>query len=53
MDTLLKAMVEKAVTPICTFCTEKITEFKDVKSEREFLINGCCQQCQDKFNKVN
>lgn len=32
---------------ICPMCKEKIGEFQDELSEKEFQISGMCQRCQD------
>ena len=32
---------------ICTWCKQPLTPFRDESSQREYLISGFCQQCQD------
>ena len=32
----------------CVVCKDKITEFKDEISMKEYQISGFCQKCQDK-----
>jgi hypothetical protein len=37
----------------CPLCSEVINEdnFKDILSQKEYLISGICQKCQDKVFK--
>ena len=32
---------------LCPFCKQKIGEFRDALSLKEFHISGLCQNCQD------
>ncbi len=32
---------------ICSFCKEPANEFRDGLSQKEYLISGLCQKCQD------
>lgn len=34
-------------TRTCAFCSATVTDFRDELSEKEFLISGLCQACQD------
>lgn len=34
---------------VCTICNQRITEFKNLSSEREYEISGMCQACQDEI----
>jgi len=31
----------------CTVCNQRVTDFKNLISEREYEISGMCQACQD------
>lgn len=33
----------------CVFCKQKVGEFKNEESIREYRISGVCQDCQDRF----
>ena len=33
---------------ICVWCKQKITDFRDSLSIREYMQSGLCQECQDK-----
>lgn len=33
----------------CRMCNNKVGEFRDVMSEREYYISGMCQDCQDEM----
>jgi len=47
-DLLFPQRRRKMSEGICAVCEEKIHGFRDELSEREFLISGLCQKCQDK-----
>jgi hypothetical protein len=32
---------------VCPTCKEKVGEFRDELSEKEYTISGMCQECQD------
>lgn len=32
---------------ICTWCKKEVTGFRDEISEKEYMISGFCQKCQD------
>lgn len=34
---------------ICPFCENKVGEFRDDLSRKEYEISGLCQTCQDDF----
>jgi len=36
---------------ICISCKKKIKQFRDGLSEREYLLSGLCQECQDEIFK--
>lgn len=36
---------------ICPTCGEEITRFDDPLSEKEYVISGMCQVCQDRVFK--
>ena len=47
---VFKLMPEKAVAikaQKCPCCFEKIGDFRDELSKKEFSISGMCQKCQD------
>lgn len=33
----------------CPFCKEKVGQFRDALSKREYEISGLCQKCQDEM----
>ena len=38
----------KAITSErCVYCLNPATSFRDTLSEKEYLISGLCQKCQD------
>lgn len=48
MDELVGGSTEKSILEnYCVLCREKVEEFKDELSAREFAISGLCQKCQD------
>jgi hypothetical protein len=42
-----KDVQEKADKKVCTGCSKQVTKFRDDLSQREYLISGLCQACQD------
>ena len=56
MGMIPKTVVDNLKHRRCPFCgkSTKNFTFKDKLSEREFLISGMCQECQDNiFNEEN
>ena len=44
---LAKRAREKGECPTCGGPIEKLSDFRDALSRREFRISGMCQKCQD------
>ena len=52
LDSLTKSTKGRSLTEswkrgMCVWCGGPATEFKDVLSEKEYLVSGFCQVCQD------
>ena len=46
-ETLARAMGWDGHMDTCRMCNSVVEEFRDDLSEREYLISGMCQKCQD------
>lgn len=50
-DALYPNRIPRMKAHVCVICNGKVEGFRDELSEKEFLISGMCQLCQDKtFN---
>jgi len=43
-----RARVDSIKQNICAWCGKPAVEFRDALSQREYVISGVCQECQDK-----
>jgi len=48
-DTFGRSRAESIENNICLQCGESAGEFRDSLSEKEYVISGFCQVCQDKI----
>ncbi len=46
-DLLSPDRIPKMKKHICVTCNGKVEGFRDELSQKEFLISGMCQKCQD------
>jgi len=46
-DMLFPDRIEKMKSHICVTCGAKVNGFKNSISQKEYLISGMCQECQD------
>ena len=46
-DLLFPDRIPKMKMHICVTCNGKVEGFRDELSQKEFLISGMCQTCQD------
>lgn len=51
-DVLYPNRIPKMKAHVCMICNGKVVGFRDELSEKEFLISGMCQLCQDKIFNV-
>lgn len=51
-DVLYPNRIPKMKAHVCVICNGKVEGFRDELSEKEFLISGMCQLCQDKIFNV-
>lgn len=52
-DLIFPDRVPKMKTHICMTCNGKVEGFDSEPSQKEFLISGMCQKCQDRvFGKA-
>jgi len=47
IDLIFPQRIHNMKSHVCTTCYELIEGFDDVVSQKEFLISGMCQKCQD------
>ena len=47
IDTIFPGTLKSIEKGECPICKQKITDFRDYKSVREYEISGLCQECQD------
>ena len=48
IDAVFPGTTDKIKKGMCPFCNNKISEFRDELSRKEYGISGLCQSCQDK-----
>jgi len=48
-DLLFPDRIPKMKKNICVTCSSKVEGFDRELSQKEFLISGMCQKCQDEF----
>ena len=48
METIFPGTIAKIQEEICPTCNNKVGDFKDDLSKKEYKISGMCQACQDK-----
>ncbi len=47
VDMIFPDRISKMQEHICMTCGDKVEGFNDELSQKEFLISGLCQKCQD------
>lgn len=52
-DKLYPHRMDRMQKSICVICNNPVNGFRDEISQKEYLISGLCQTCQDSFFKKN
>ena len=47
VETVFPGTMKKINEGKCPVCSQKIGEFRDSLSRKEYQISGMCQECQD------
>jgi len=48
VETIFPGTIDKIQEGICPFCNNKVGDFNDELSKKEYNISGLCQTCQNK-----
>jgi hypothetical protein len=53
VDLLFPERIQRMKQHICMTCSDKVEGFNSKLSQKEFLISGMCQKCQDEIFGVD